>query len=156
MTHRLPNDSQAKAAISVTEMAKNVGLSVNHFRSLCKRGVFPMPSYSTHNKRPFFDIEAQQVCLQVRQTNIGHNGAYVLFYGPRQSDTSGQPNGGGKHEKPSERAVGLAKSLKHLGLDVTAQQVEEAAAEVFEQGLPPDDGAAIRALFSHFKRAKSG
>jgi hypothetical protein len=156
MTARIPEHSSPKAAISVTEMAKIVGLSVNHFRQLCKRGVFPMPSYSTHNKRPFFDIEAQQVCLQVRQTNIGHNGAYVLFYGPRQSEASGQPNGGGKHEKPSERAVGLAKSLKHLGLDVTAQQVEEAAAEVFPQGLPSEDGQAIRALFSHFKRSMSG
>ncbi len=155
MTHRLPNDSQPKAAVSVTEMAKMVGLSVNHFRSLCKRGAFPMPSYSIHNKRPFFDIEAQQVCLQVRQTNIGHNGSYILFYGPRQRDES-MPNGTGKKGKPSEHAVGLAKSLKHLGLEVTAQQVESALPEVFPNGVPSDDGQAIRALYSHFKKAMNG
>jgi hypothetical protein len=131
-------------------MSRLVGLSYNHFRSLCKRGVFPMPSYTINNKRPFFDIEAQQACLQVRQTNIGHNGAYVLFYGARKAPVISQS---GKKSKPSERAVVLAKALKHLGLTVTAEQVEEAVSVVFPQGLPPDDGQAIRSLFLHFKKA---
>lgn len=153
MTARIPEHSSPKAAISVTEMAKMVGLSVNHFRSLCKRGVFPMPSYSTHNKRPFFDNEAQQVCLQVRQTNIGHNGAYVLFYGPRAKPEAIST---GKRGKPSERATGLAKALKHLGQEVTAQQVESALPEAFPSGIPSDDGQAIRVLYSYFKKAMNG
>jgi hypothetical protein len=150
MTSRFPDHSSPKAAISVAEMARLVGLSYNHFRSLCKKGVFPMPQYSVNNKRPFFDIEAQQACLQVRQTNIGHNGAYVLFYGPRKTPVISQS---GKKSKPNDRAVALAKALKHLGLTVNPEQVDEAVPPVFPQGLPPDDGQAIRSLFLHFKKA---
>jgi hypothetical protein len=153
MTSRFPEHSSPKAAISVAEMARLVGLSYNHFRYLCKKGVFPMPQYSVNNKRPFFDIEAQQSCLQVRQSNIGHNGEYVLFYGPRRQAVVSETSQGGKKSKASDRAVGLATALKHLGLTVTGQQVDEAVPVVFPQCLPAEDGQAIRSLFLHFKKA---
>lgn len=159
MTARFPDDSSKKAAVSVAEMARTVGMSRNHFWSLCKRGVFPMPAYSTANKRPYFDIAAQQACLQVRQTNIGHDGLYVIFYGPRRKTEAevSRTSSGGKavKVKASDRATTLAKALKHLGLDVTGQQVDAATPEVFPQGLPAEDGAAIRAFFLHFKKALS-
>lgn len=156
MTARIPDHSMAKAAISVAEMARLVGLSVNHFRSLCKRGVFPKPQYTTTGRpRPYFDIEAQQVCLNVRQSNIGNDGAYVIFYDRKKADTP-QTSPIGKKAKPSDRAEGLAKAIKQLGLVVTGQQVEDAAVVVFPQGLPAEDGQAIRALFVHLKKSLSG
>ena len=155
MTARLPQDSSLKAAISVAEMARMVGLSRNHFWVLAKRGVFPMPTYSMTNKRPFFDIEAQQVCLRVRETNIGVNGGFFMFNAPRKG-TAPATSQIGKRSKPSERVVGLMNAVKHLGLEVTAQQVEAAVAEVYPQGLPAQDGQAIRALFLHLKKVVSG
>ena len=151
MSHRTPNDSSPKAAISVAEMARLVGLSYNHFRALCRRGVFPMPTYSLVNKRPFFDIDAQEACLQVKETNIGHDGRYVIFYGPRKKTEAPAVSQIGKN-RPSGRAAELAKALKHLGQDVSAQQVENVIGEVFPEGVPAEDGQAIRSLFLHFKK----
>jgi len=96
-----------------------------------------MPSYSLNNKRPFFDIEAQTACLQVRQTNIGHDGQYVIFLWPSKDGrcTDFFPNW--EECQRSDRAVGLAKALKHLGLDVTGQQVDEAVGLVFRRGYQP-------------------
>lgn len=157
MTARFENHSTAKAAISVAEMARIVGMSVNHFRSLCKRGVFPQPKYTTTGRpRPYFDIEAQEACVRVRQTNIGASGEYVLFYGPRKQAEESVASHSGKKVKASGRAEGLAKALKHLGLTATPQQVEDAIAAVFPQGLPADDGPAIRPLFVHLKKSLTG
>ena len=150
MINRTPQGSAPKAAVSVSEMARVIGLSYNHFRALCKRGVFPMPAYGLGNHRPFFDLESQQACLQIRQTNIGFNGQFVLFYGPRKQVDSSH---NGKKPEVSERAVELAKALKHLGMEVNGQQVEAAIPVVFSKGLPPDDGQAIRSLFLHLKKA---
>lgn len=160
MTSRSPQDSSLKAAISVAEMARMVGLSRNHFWVLAKRGVFPMPTYSVTNKRPFFDIEAQQVCLRVRETNIGVDGGFFLFNAPRKNGAAPSPvavtSHGGKKSKPNERTVGLLRAIKHLGMDVTAEQVEAAVVAVYPQGLPAEDGQAIRALYLHLKKAVGG
>jgi hypothetical protein len=157
MTARQPQDSSLKAAISVAEMARMVGLSRNHFWVLAKRGVFPLPLYSVTNKRPFYDLEAQEVCLRVRSTNIGVDGGFFMFNAARKNETTAPSpaatSQNGKRSKPSERTVGLMKALKHLGLEVTAQQVESAVVAVYPQGLPAEDGAAIRALYLHCKKA---
>lgn len=156
MNARFPNSSPTKAAISVTEMARLVGMSRNHFFTLCKKGVFPMPVYALSNRRPFFDIDAQQECLRVRASNIGANGQYVMFYPPRNKQPDSPTEASSRKVKPTERAVELAKALKHLGLAVTPQQVDAAVAEVYPDGPPSEDGVVVRALFLHWKRPKGG
>lgn len=73
----------SKTAVSVTEMARLVGLSRARFYQLVKDGVFPHPLYSIHTRRPYFSEEMQQVCLEVRKRNCGINGKPILFYSPR-------------------------------------------------------------------------
>lgn len=156
MNARFPNSSPAKAAISITEMARLVGMSRNHFFCLCKRGVFPMPVYALSNRRPFFDLDAQQECLRVRASNIGANGQYVMFYPPRNKQLDSPAEGATRKTKPTERAVELAKALKQLGLMVTPQQVDAALVEVYPDGPPAEDGVVVRALFQHWRRSKGG
>ena len=156
MTARFPHTSSAKAALSVTEMARLVGLSRNYFFTLCKKGVFPMPVYSLSNRRPFFSIEVQQECLRVRATNIGANGAYVMFYPPRNKQPDAPATVTSQKGKATERAVQLTTALRQLGLVVTPLEVDAAMAEVYPEGPPTEDGPVVRALFLHWKRTKGG
>ena len=71
---------QTKAVVTVSEMARMVGLSRSRFYQLVEAGVFPQPVYSVANRRPIYVEEAQKVCLEVRRRNCGVNGQPVLFY----------------------------------------------------------------------------
>jgi hypothetical protein len=60
-----------------------VGLSRARFYQLANEGVFPSPLYNVRTRRPFFNEEMQEVCLEVRRRNCGINGRAVLFYAAR-------------------------------------------------------------------------
>jgi hypothetical protein len=154
MPPRAPNEAgTAKAAISVAEMAKMVGFSRNHFWSLCKAGIFPMPLYAVRTHRPYFTTDLQEVCLTIRRTNVALSGEYVIFNQPRSAasatDAAGGPAGGRSRKR--ERLARLAVSLGQLGLSVNADQVHAAVGQAFPGGLPEDDGQVIRRLFQHFR-----
>src|SRR5262245_65689935 len=69
-----------KAAVSVSEMARMVGLSRARFYQLVEAGVFPAPVYDVSTRRPMYVEELQTACLEVRRRNCGVNGKPVLFY----------------------------------------------------------------------------
>src|SRR6516165_2324493 len=73
---------ETKAVVSVSEMARMVGLSRARFYQLQKAGVFPAPSYQAG--RPVYTEDQQQVCLEVRRRNRGIDGRPVLFYSRRR------------------------------------------------------------------------
>ena len=60
-----------KAAVTVTEMARMVGLSRARFYQLVNEGVFPPPVYSVRTRRPIYVEDLQKVCLEVRHRNCG-------------------------------------------------------------------------------------
>src|SRR5438552_1042773 len=72
-----------KTAVSISEMARIVGLSRQRFHQLIVAGVFPTPLYDIATRRPFYNEEMQQVCLEVRRRNCGVNGKPILFYARR-------------------------------------------------------------------------
>jgi len=140
-----------KAAVSVSEMARMLGMSRARFYQLLNDGVFPSPRYEVSTRRPFFDEEAQNCCLEVRRRNYGVNGKPVLFYPPRSSSPKLQP----KPLKPKMTAelVELIDSLSGLGLVATSSQVEAALKECFPKGIADTDkGEVIRTLFLSIKR----
>src|ERR1035437_2145497 len=69
-----------KPAVSGSEMAKAVGLCRSQFYAYVRRGVFPWPVYSIVTKRPYYTAESQEDIVEARQTGIGCNGEFVLFY----------------------------------------------------------------------------
>src|SRR5581483_2594854 len=85
MTTNRPDQDEIKAAVSVSDMARLVGLSRQRFHELMKVGVFPRPQRDKPSGRPFYDAEGQQRCLEVRRRNCGVNGRVVLFYARRQA-----------------------------------------------------------------------
>src|SRR3954470_9821368 len=72
-----------KAAISVGEMARRVGMSRARFYQLVAKGVFPQPERHVETGRPFYSVELQAACLEVRRSNRGIDGQPVLFYARR-------------------------------------------------------------------------
>src|SRR5262249_28167806 len=125
---------QMKAIVTVSEMARMVGLSRARFYQLQKAGVFPAPTYQAG--RPVYTEDQQQVCLEVRRKNRGINGQPVLFYARRRGI---QP---AKHKKqanpPPARNKDIASlldGLNALGLTTaTAAQVVEVTKQLFPGG----------------------
>jgi len=151
MSVNKPSESRLKAAVSVSEMAKLLGLSRASLYALIKKGVFLAPIYSPVNKRPLYTADMQAENLAARQGGIGVNGEYVLFYEKRQPapavPTKGQP------AKRDERAS-LMEGLSALGLDkVTTTQVGEAIAANFPNGIAGvEESVVLRVLNRHFRR----
>ncbi|MEX1028112.1 MAG: AlpA family phage regulatory protein [Candidatus Paceibacterota bacterium] len=155
MTVQLPS----KSAVSVSEMARMVGLSRARFYQLMGEGIFPPPVYSVANRRPFFDEEAQKSCLEVKRRNCGINGEPVLFYTSRHP-LPHQPTKRLTKPKPkpkrSNEFADLIDSLACLGLSVSDQQVDAAVRECFPSGLQNlESGEVVRAVFLHLKRQVS-
>lgn len=151
------NDVQ-KAAVSVSEMSRMIGLSRARFYQLLGENFLPKPSYDPDTNRPYYDEEGQAQCLEVKRRNVGVNGKVVMFYASRHRLT-GQPKKSVKpvaKPKPSNQFAEVIDSLACLGMSATAQQVEAAVAECYPNGLQKlDSGEVVRAIFLHLKRQES-
>lgn len=139
--------TQRRSICSVTELARQLGLSRTRFYQLQKLGIFPMPLYCVHTRRPFYPLELQIRCLQTRRTGIGHNGRTILFYSKRKS-TSKKP--GNQSDKLHTE---ISDILRQMGLNVSIDTIKTALKHIYPEGLPPDmeEGLIIRDLFRHLK-----
>ena len=145
MTVNSSQPKRLKCVVSVSEMARMVGLSRARFYDLVRRGVFHHPVYSLANRRPLYLADQQEANLTARETGIGVNGEYVLFYErrPQQSDA-------GPHQAEHPR---LAESLKSLGVQPSAAQLQAALKACFPQGTGEvGESEVLRAVFRHLKR----
>jgi len=145
-------DIPLKVAVTVAEMARMVGLSRARFYQLQKAGVFPPPKIDEAKNRPFYDQEAQKVCLEVRRKNCGVNGKVVLFYARRQGIAPPKKKA---RVVPKEKSE-LVQAVKALGLAVTAAEVEQAVAELFGGRTDDKDrGEVVRAVFLALKKRRN-
>jgi len=81
-----PRNQVITGICSVTAMALQVGLSRARFYQLVKAGVFPQPRYSPRTRRPFYPLDLQKKCLEIRKTGIDLPGQPVVFNAPPQTD----------------------------------------------------------------------
>jgi hypothetical protein len=147
-----------KAAVTISEMARMVGLSRARFYQLIGTA-FPHPVYSLVTKRPFFTQELQELCLAVRKRNCGVDGRPVLFYSrglslkPRPT-TRRKLVTKPKAPPPDDGLLDILEGVRALGLNMTTYaQVGSAVATAFPEGtrdVPP--GEAIRAVFLALQR----
>ena len=146
---------QTKAVVTVAEMARMVGLSRARFYQLVASGIFPQPARNAETGRPFYDEDAQKVCLEVRRRNCGVNGQPVLFYA-RRVPTTATPSKPKKPKAspPSSEYADLLDGLKALGLtSATLADVQAVVKEVYPQGVAgADEGEVLRAVFLRLKR----
>ena len=150
-------EKETKAAVSVAEMARMVGLSRSRFYQLIGTA-FPEPERQPETGRPIYTEEQQQVCLDVRRRNCGIDGKPVLFYARRLGTAPSRP----KLPKPKPEAKqgdvpALVEGLNALGLTTaTAAQVQKVTQELYPKGTEGiDQGEVLRAVFLHLKRQNS-
>jgi len=148
-----------KSIVSCSEMARLLGLSRQRFYQLVKAEIFPTPVYDLGTLRPFYDAESQEICLEVRQRNVGVNGKTILFYARRQERASVSK----KQRKPTAKPASknghadLVDGLRALGLvNVTNAQVDSAMRDLFADRPHGDQAEVLRAVFLHLKRKQSG
>ena len=145
----------SKTVVSVAEMSRMVGLSRARFYQLVAEGIFVSPIYDVETRRPFFNEEMQQVCLEVRRRNCGVNGKPILFYAARHP-LGQQPRPVKKNKvEPKQKSLylELLDGLRSLGHEFTAAQVEPVIKELFPAGTQNlDSGEVIRSVFLRMKR----
>ena len=127
-------NEETKAVVTVSEMARMVGLSRARFYQLQKMGVFPQPVYD--KGRPVYTEEQQQVCLEVRRRNRGIDGRPVLFHARRRGTEPARRSPRASKPIPKNKDVAaLLDGLNALGLTTaTAAQVVKVTAELFPKG----------------------
>jgi hypothetical protein len=148
-----------KAAVSVAEMARMVGLSRARFYQLQKAGIFPQPERDEGTGRPFYTQELQKVCLEVRRRNSGVNGKKSLFY------TARRPMVEPARPRPTKAKAKVPKADQHTELveqlldylpDLTGTQVREAIQKVFPQGTAgKDEKEVFKEVYVYLKHPNS-
>ena len=148
-----------RAVVSVAGMARMLGMSRSQFYAHLKRGVFPKPDVSATTHRPYYTAEIQEAIFTARQTGIGCNGEFVVFYErsltPRTApDSLPARNGIGD---PALRYVNdLVTRLGEVGLIATAEQVRQAMATCFPGGTAGQDEAAVLRAVNRYLRRPPG
>ena len=136
-----------KPIVSMTEMANMVQLSRARFYQLIESGFFPKPKYDERSKRPYYDLELQKQILESRQSGIGADGSYMLFYSPRKNGTSSPKK---KHVDPVVKELG--ETLESMGLETTPELVKQGLVELYPDGTEDvEQGVVIRELFRYLK-----
>ena len=143
-----------QAVVSLSGMARLVGLSRQRFHQLMTQGVFPPPVYDVQTRRPHYTEEMQQVCMSVREKNIGINGRVVLFYARRPDLPVPKKQISRQRSTPPPKHSGLIDGLRGLGLaTATEQQVEAAVKELYPNGTTGvGEAEVLRAIFVHVMR----
>jgi hypothetical protein len=153
MNRKMMSNSNLKPVCSVIDMIRMLGLSRARFYQLVDKGIFPPPIYSIDTHRAMYDLTLQQACLTVRETNIGYNGQYCLFYSPRKQKSESVNE---KSSRPPKINNPLheefAQTLNRMGLSVDAVKVGSAIEKLYADGIEDKQhGVIIRELFRYFR-----
>lgn len=142
-------ENPMKAAISVSSLCRILQMSRSQYYFHAKRGTFHVPLYLASNNRPYFTASMVEDNLKARETGVGVNGEYVIFYERREVGAKNEP------AKPMIDYASLVDGLKTLGLNaVTTNQVEAAVTANFPSGTDEQDESNIlRTVFRFLKRS---
>lgn len=141
----MKSENPLKAAVTVSAVCRQLGMSRSQFYLHVGRGTFHAPLRLPSNQRPYYTASMVEDIVKARDTGVGVNGEYVLFYDRQPMQKSGE----------SQDHSSLIEGLKNLGLSgVTHQQVEAAMAFCFPKGRQGNDESDIlRTVFRHLKRS---
>src|SRR5437764_3809063 len=80
MAVQMKSETPIKAVVSVAQMCRLLRMSRSQFYWHVKKGTFHAPQYLASNKRPYFTASMVEDNLRVRESGIGINNEYVIFY----------------------------------------------------------------------------
>ena len=140
-----------KAVYSVTEVAQDLCLmSRARFYDLVRDGVMPYPVYCVRTRRPLYPADLASLCARVRETGIGIDGRFVIFYTRHQKP---QPTPLPHHPKrvlPARDPIAaeMIETLKAMGITAREDQVAAAINERCPTGVREETFEVdLRAVF---------
>ena len=140
--------SISQPIVSMTDMAKMLQMSRARFYQLLGMGFFPQPVYDIRSKRPCYDRDMQEKCIECRQSGIGIDGSFMLFYSPRKKERVSDL----KKTKIDPQVKEMTETLQTMGLGVSIKQVQQGLSELYPDGITEQDqGLVIRELFRYLK-----
>ena len=141
--------STLKPIVSISELCQMLQLSRSRYYQLVDSGFFPKPKYDERSNRPYYDAVLQKQILESRESGIGADGSYLLFYSPRKKEN---PSHSKMKKKVDPQVKELTETLESMGLETTHQEVEKALSDLFPDSSKQDQGIIIRELYRHFKQ----
>jgi hypothetical protein len=146
----MPEPTVTKHVVSISEMARMVGLSKTRFYQLIRSGAFPEPERDPDTKKPFYGADSQRAILGVRQHNCGINGTPILFYARRRdvgTTRVAKPKTSRKSTAPNTHAD-LMAGLSELGVNASLQDVLPIIQELYPSGTDGTPaGEVIKKVF---------
>ena len=140
--------SITKQVVSITEIAKMCQMSRARFYQLLEQGFFPKPKYDDRSKRPYYDLALQQKCLECRQSGIGIDGSYMLFYSHREKENVSHL----RKRKVDPVVKEFAEILESMGLETAFNEVQKALDKIYPDGTEGiEQGVVVRELFRYLK-----
>ena len=152
MSVQMKPETPLKAVVSVAAMCRLMKMSRSQFYWHVKRGTFHAPLYLASNNRPYFTASMVEDNLRARETGVGTNGEYVIFYERQTTNSTAED------KKPKANHSALLEGLRSLGLTaVTAEQLDHALTACFPTGISGmDEAKVLRIVFRHLKRSGPG
>lgn len=148
-------ETSTSPVVSLSSMAALCRLSRSRFYQLIQEGIMPPPVYDMYTKRPLYTQELQSVCLQVRTSNIGINGRYILFYGDTQMSVRAPQRQAPRRTSAANGSFAAMKEgLIALGLsNLTDPKIKDAVKTAYPNGTAGiDEGEVLRAVFRVLRR----
>lgn len=153
-------ERKLKAAMSVAEMARTVGMTRARFYQLIRSGIFPPPAYSIDTRQPMYVEEQQRSILLARRRNCGIDGTPILFRNrlstPSASPRSMRSQSSTRSSRPNiGRNACLVEPLQALGLaEVDVARIDRAVVALFPNGIENvTESDLIRRLFLHLRQS---
>jgi hypothetical protein len=116
-----------KAAYSVAETAAMCGISRSRFYDYIESGIVPPPCYLLRTRRPYYPADLAALCVRVRETSVGFDGHFVMFYDRRPKSRTPVPATGQSRNDRKTAATDpltqeMVETLRAMG--VRAGEVE--------------------------------
>ena len=149
MTVQTKIENPMKAAISVSSLCRLLNMSRSQYYFHAKRGTFHSPLYLASNNRPYFTASMVEDNLRARESGVGVNGEYVIFYERREASQKVEA------KKPTVDLSSLVDGLRTLGIsNMKNEQVEAAIDANFPNGTEgQEESNILRAVFRHLKKS---
>ena len=142
--------SISKPIVSISEICQMIRLSRARYYQLVNSGFFPKPLTDERSKRPYYDAKLQKAIVECRETGIGADGSYMLFYSPRKSENHSH---GRRKKKVDPVTQELGEILESMGVETAFHEVQKALDKLYPDGTEGiDQGLVTRELYRYFKQ----
>lgn len=147
--------NSTKTVVTVSEMAAMCRLSRSRWYEMVDAGVFPKPVQIPSVKRPVYDQQLIEKCLEIRSTGVGLTGP--VSFNRKVATRAKQSHKKTECKPPADPQIDqIMIGIKALGINATYETVRSAVVSLNPCGTAGmDRGELIRQVFIYLQTKKS-